>query len=168
MGKPLKVILFGQEGMAKTSFVNHFESGSPFIENVSSIGVKFHVHSINIDGERVKIQIWEFSENERFRFLQPTCIQDACGAIFVYDVTLPESFRKMDQWLRLVRDQRGTIPIAIFGMKNSDEDEVLVTESTVTSKMSELGIPDSFLISAPTREKIEDVLESFSRRMLWD
>ena len=66
----------------------------------STIGMDFKTRTININGNRVKLAIWDTAGSERFRGLAPNFYRGAHGAILVYDVTNRETFNKLDTWLQ--------------------------------------------------------------------
>ena len=58
----------------------------------------FKTSNVDIDGNKVKLAIWDTAGSERFRSLTPNFYRGAHGAILVYDVTRRETFDKLDSW----------------------------------------------------------------------
>ncbi|MHA1487682.1 MAG: roadblock/LC7 domain-containing protein, partial [Promethearchaeota archaeon] len=84
-----KIIIFGDVGCGKRTLTQRFVTNS-FVSNQTitmTIGVDFEVKSISVDGQKVKLQIWDFGGEERFRFLLRTYVRGARGALFLYDIT---------------------------------------------------------------------------------
>ena len=63
-----------------------------------TLGVDFHLKAMEVDGELIKLQIWDFAGEERFRFLFPSYIRGANGAVFMYDITNYGSLAHVDDW----------------------------------------------------------------------
>lgn len=61
-----------------------------------TLGVNFHLKAIELDVEPVKLQIWDFAGEERFRYLFPSYIRGANGADFMYDITNYRSLTHVD------------------------------------------------------------------------
>jgi len=52
-----------------------------------------------LSGKTVKATIWDTAGQERFRTLTASYYRGAHGVIMVYDVTRPETFAHLSQWL---------------------------------------------------------------------
>ncbi|MFX1411826.1 MAG: Rab family GTPase, partial [Promethearchaeota archaeon] len=78
---------------------------------------------IEINGEIVKLQIWDFAGEERFRFLFPMYIKGANGAVFMYDITNYGSLAHVDEWFTIIdkaiakKDVDNKLPIIFVGGK---------------------------------------------------
>ena len=59
----------------------------------------FKTTKMKIDGNNVKLAIWDTAGSERFRSLTPNFYRGSHGVIIVYDVTNRSSFDKLDNWL---------------------------------------------------------------------
>ena len=77
-------MIFGDSGTGKTTLTHRFLTNL-FKQDISmTLGVDFLSKDVEINGERVKLQIWDFAGEERFRFLFPSYLKGANGAIFMY------------------------------------------------------------------------------------
>ena len=54
-----------------------------------------------IDGKDIALQIWDFAGEERFRFLLPTYIRGAAGAVFMYDITRYPTIVNLTNWMEV-------------------------------------------------------------------
>ncbi len=54
---------------------------------------------MRVGGKVVKATIWDTAGQERFRTLTSTYYRGAHGVVLVYDVTRPETFGHLSQWL---------------------------------------------------------------------
>ena len=85
--RTFKVVIFGDAGTGKTTLTHRFLTNL-FVHDVgSTIGVDFQLKMIESEGQNVKLQIWDFAGEERFRFLLPSYVKGASGGIFMYDIT---------------------------------------------------------------------------------
>lgn len=61
------------------------ESFSPVF--ISTIGVDFKLKHIEVDNQKVRLQIWDTAGQERYRTITSTYFRGASGILLVYDVT---------------------------------------------------------------------------------
>lgn len=95
----LKILVIGESGVGKSSLMLRFTDDKFDANEQPTIGVDFKVKNLEIDGQRIYLQIWDTAGQERFRTLIPSYYRDATGAILVYDVTKMNSFQKLETWL---------------------------------------------------------------------
>ena len=83
----------------------------------NTIGIKFHVKSLEIDDTPVKLQIWDLKGAKRFRSLIPTFFKNTHGVILVFDLTRPETFANLEYWLRLINENTDNPKTILVGTK---------------------------------------------------
>jgi len=67
---------------------------------ISTIGIDFKIHTVEISGKVVKLQIWDTAGQERFHTITTSFYRQAMGIMLVYDITNPKSFNNVTNWLR--------------------------------------------------------------------
>ena len=110
-------MLLGDASVGKTSFTKRFCYNLFNPSERLTIGVDFHVKTINIHGKKIKLQIWDVGGEERFRFLLPTYCLGANAAFLLYDVTRSQTLDNITEWTNIVRQKGGPIPIMLVGAK---------------------------------------------------
>ena len=65
-----------------------------------TVGVEFGAKKININGEIVKLQIWDTAGQENFKSITRGYYRSAAVAIIVYDIADRSSFDSISSWLR--------------------------------------------------------------------
>lgn len=115
-----KVLLVGDSGVGKTSLIRRFAKG--YFSNTvgSTIGVDFCVRSLEIDGEKVKLQCWDTAGMESFKSLTQSYYGQADAVILVYDLSDKKSFASIPQWLADVKKhaRKKDILKVLVGNKN--------------------------------------------------
>jgi len=160
-----KMLLFGDGGVGKTSLTQRFLTGL-FMDNTRiTIGVEFHIKDIEIDGKRIKLQIWDFGGEDRFRFLLPSYCRGAMGGIFLYSTTAYSSFTHFDEWMKVVNENAQGIPVIIAGTKIDLPDRQVPTEEAVALAQSR-GAAGFAEVSAKTGDNVESVFATITRLMM--
>jgi len=112
-----KLLMLGDASVGKTSLTLRYISGY-FMEDLKlTIGVDFYSKTIEFNGKNVKMQIWDFGGEERFRFLLSQYCKGANGAFFLYDITNQVSLDHLPDWTQIIRENAGDIPIMLIGSK---------------------------------------------------
>ena len=112
-----KVMMLGDASVGKTSLTIRYISGF-FLEDLKlTIGVDFYSKTTNFRGKKVKLQIWDFGGEERFRFLLSQYCKGANAAFFLYDITNTITLEHLPDWTQIVRQHAGDIPIMLIGSK---------------------------------------------------
>jgi small GTP-binding protein len=112
-----KILMLGDDSAGKTAMTKRYCYNIFNPSERLSIGVDFHVKTIEMNESQVKLQIWDVGGEERFRFLLPTYCLGANAAFLLYDITRPSSLNNISEWARIVRQRGGNIPIMLIGSK---------------------------------------------------
>ena len=147
--------MLGDASVGKTSLTIRYISGY-FLEDLKlTIGVDFYSKTTSYKDKKVKLQIWDFGGEERFRFLLHQYCKGANGAFFLYDITNSATIDHLPDWTSIIREHVGDIPIMLIGSK-VDLDEfraVLKEDGVLAARKYNL---DYFLeVSSKTGENVE-------------
>ena len=112
-----KILLLGDKSVGKQSLTKRYCHNIFNSYERLTIGVDFHVKTINLHGKIIKLQIWDVGGEERFRFLLPTYCLGANAAFLLYDITRPQTLDNINDWTSIVRQKGGPIPIMLVGSK---------------------------------------------------
>ncbi|MFX0138123.1 MAG: Rab family GTPase [Candidatus Hodarchaeota archaeon] len=160
-----KIVIFGDAGSGKTALTKRFMTNLFISDTSMTIGVDFVVKTISIDGKEIKLQIWDFGGEERFRFLLPKYIRGASGGILMYDITDYSSLSHIEDWLSVIQETGEVFPIILVGGKSDLEvyRQISSEEGIGTAKSNDL---DDFIeCSSKTGENVEKVFEILARIM---
>ena len=112
-----KILLLGDASVGKTSFTKRYCYNLFNPSQRLTIGVDFHVKTIELHNKKIKLQIWDVGGEERFRFLLPTYCLGANAAFLLYDITRSPTLDNIPEWISIVRQKGGPIPIMLVGSK---------------------------------------------------
>lgn len=57
-----------------------------------TIGVEFGSKTLELDGRKIKLQIWDTAGQENFRSITRSYYRSVIGALLVYDITRRDTF----------------------------------------------------------------------------
>ena len=112
-----KIILLGEPGVEKTALAQQFCFDLFNPSEKLTIGVDFYVKNIELQGKKIKLQIWDVGGEERFKFLIPTYCNGANAAMIVFDITNSKSLNQISELTQIVREKVSNIPIMLIGSK---------------------------------------------------
>jgi len=112
-----KILLLGDNSVEKQSFTKRYCYNLFNPSERLTIGVDFHVKTMRIKNKLVKLQLWDVGGEERFRFLLPTYCLGANAAFLLYDVTRSQTLDSIGEWINIVHQKGGNIPIMLIGSK---------------------------------------------------
>jgi len=116
-----KICIFGDGGVGKTSLINRYLTGHFREISKMTIGVDFLMKSLEIQGKKVTLQIWDFAGEKRFQFILPAYVKGASAGIFMFDITRMSSLMSFNEWLEVFKKgtdkEREKVPIMMVGGK---------------------------------------------------
>ena len=163
------IIIFGDSGSGKTTLVNRLITNSFLANRPKTIGVDFYIKAFSLGKKNIKLYIWDFGNEKRFKFLLPTYLHSARGGIFMYDITNYFSLAHIDDWLSIIRKEKGahhSFPIILVGGKADlvDEREVSAQEGKSIAKSRDI---DGFIeCSSKTGENVEKTFKVLTWLMM--
>ncbi|MHA1785503.1 MAG: GTP-binding protein [Candidatus Helarchaeota archaeon] len=161
----LKVIIVGDGAVGKTALSVRYTQGKFMDDYKMTIGVDFSVKMLDVDGHRVKLQLWDTGGQERFSYLRPLYYSGAVGGLIVFDKTYRPSFENIPKWFQEVRQNRGpNIPLLLVGNKVDLPDWQVSTEEAVAlSKTYKTIYRD---VSAKSGKSVDEVFSSLIKMII--
>ncbi len=162
-----KVIVAGAGGVGKTALIERYVTGSFIEDHKMTIGAQFSVKDVALDtGEAVRMQLWDFAGEERFRFLLGDYCRGASGAFICYDVTDYATFEEIPEWLRIIRENAGMVPIIMVGNKydlDNHEVEISVAEQYAENASCLMNV----MCSSKLNLNIEPMFTAMSKWLIY-
>jgi small GTP-binding protein len=94
-----KFILIGASGVGKTSLLKRLIDDQFAQETPSTIGVEYVATVVEVDGQPVKLQIWDTAGQEKFRSIAKSYFRHSVGVILVFDIASRRTFDELGPWL---------------------------------------------------------------------
>ncbi|MFX1419525.1 MAG: Rab family GTPase [Promethearchaeota archaeon] len=111
-----KVVIVGDGGVGKSTMVQRLTTGQ-FIPQKITIGTDLATYDINIDKINIRLQIWDFAGERRFRLFLPNYSRGATGCLLCYDITRRTSFDSLDEWYNIVKNNADNPVFVLVGEK---------------------------------------------------
>ena len=162
-----KIVLFGDSQTGKTTLAHRFLTNL-FKGSISmTLGVDFLLKAIEMDGEKIKLQIWDFAGEERFRFLFPSYIRGANGAIFMYDITNYGSLVHVEEWFEILEGEINyKLPLVFVGGK-TDLNHLKEVSTKKAMNIAKSKGADGFIeCSSKTGENVQKIFDLLTRLIL--
>ena len=164
-----KVVFLGDNSTGKTALAKRFCYNIFNPSGRLTIGVDFHIKTMEALGRSIKLQLWDFGGEERFRFLFPSYIRGSNGAIFMYDITNYGSLAHVDDWFEIVEKEIDYyLPTVFVGAKT----DLVHLKEVSTRKAMELAInkgADGFIeCSSKTGENVHKIFNLLTKLILKD
>lgn len=166
-----KICILGDGGVGKTTLVNRYLTGV-FKDHLKiTIGVNFYVKKLEFNDKIVTLQIWDFAGEDRFRFILPSYLLGAAGAVFMYDITRFSSFRNFHNWMEVFKEgnkrNEAEIPLLMVGSKKDlDYKRAVSYEDAQAIVKSFDGIYEYIECSAKTGENVLLIFEKLTELMM--
>ena len=163
-----KFIIVGNSAVGKSCLLLRFDEDRFQPIHDVTVGVTFSIKMVQIDGQDVKVQIWDTAGQEIFRSITRSYYRDSACAIIVYDITDRTSFEKVEDW---IRDVRNLAPpecvLVLFGNKL----DLAAQRDVSTEEGQDLADKHGLIFletSAKNNMNIENTFTDLSRLLLKD
>ena len=161
-----KVVVVGDGGIGKSTMIQYLKTGR-YIPMRITIGTDLFTHSYVFNDIHVKLQIWDFAGESRFRFFLPNYARGAHGCLLCYDITRYTSFENLMEWYNIVKNSAPNVEFILVGEKY----DLAVLKRTVKKKMAQefakkMKIPYFFETSSVTGYNNNLIFETMAKLLL--
>jgi len=168
-----KILIIGDSGCGKSSLMMRFVDGMFDPDISATIGVDFKVKTMCVEGNNVKLAIWDTAGQEKFRTLTPSYYRGAHGVILVYDTSAKSSFLNLDGWRQEIDTyvtKQNAVRMLVGNKIDKTNREVERQDGLNYAKKHAMLFIES---SAKTEECVQDAFEELVTKIvqtpeLWD
>ncbi|OHT07093.1 Vacuolar protein sorting-associated protein 21 [Tritrichomonas foetus] len=155
-----KIIIVGEASVGKTSILDRWLHNSYSIDTAPTIGAGMSPVQIEIDGERHQFHVWDTAGTPQYRSVTPMYCRKASVALIVFDITNSESFEKVPEWVKFVRESASPV-FVLIGNKTDMCDEREVTRESGERAAAEIDCE-----YVETSAKTNEGMNNFSRAVV--
>jgi small GTP-binding protein len=159
--KTVKVIVSGDGGVGKTSFLNRFVHDSFNHDNELTKGVDFFSKNIKVNGIEFNFIMWDFAGQDQFKTLLNDFIDGSLAAVILFDLTRINTIENVYEWIKTL-EPFGNLPILLIGTKNDliVPSDTQALDNYVLDLVNEYDNILTYLkISSKTGENIKNAFE---------
>lgn len=166
-----KVVLLGDSQVGKTSLIRRFVDRSFHEDYQKTLGAVISKHTEPMttpEGEVVEVSliIWDIMGQKGLRdLLREAYLNEARGALAVFDVTRRETLEGLQEWIDGTRAHDAKIPVMVLGNKNDLVDRRAVTEEEARSFCLSQGL-QYLPTSAKTGFNVEEAFHRLTKEIL--
>ena len=152
-----KLIFLGDQYVGKSSILNRFYQDKFEADYQATIGLDFHSKNVTINGNNIRLLLYDTAGQEKFKSLIPMYIRDANIILVVYDITNKDTFTHTEHWVNETKElKRDDAIFVLVGNKIDLEENRVVTRKEAEDFATEKG----FLfheVSAKTGDQVQEL-----------
>ena len=128
----ISISIFGETAVGKTCICSTFIGLEFREEHLTTVGIeKMSSTILTESGEELKLKLWDTAGQERFKSVSVKNLRYSQAAVVVFDLTVKESFNKVTDWLKEIRDYSPKMPVGLFGNKSDLVEERQVKQEDI-------------------------------------
>ena len=156
------IVLIGDDTAGKTSLTTRYISGFFIDDHQMKIGADFYSKTTSYEGKRVKLLLWNFGGEEQFKFLMRKYSEGADAAIYLYNITIPNSLDRLGEWIQVIKNLAGDIPIMLVGSEAHLDEERQITKEQGIEVARIHNLSGFIEVSSKTGKNINQLFESIT------
>jgi len=161
-----KILVVGDGGVGKSTMIQRLVTGH-FVPMKITIGTDLLTWSTTRADMDIKLQIWDFAGEKRFRFFLPNYARGAQGCLLCYDISRYTSFQNLQDWYDIVKENTTDPVFFLVGGKADLASYRRTVERAEAEKFQkEHNIPHLIETSSKTGENNTNVFETLVKAML--
>lgn len=168
----LRILILGYTCSGKSCILLRYTNDTFTGANCATIGVDFKTKVLNVDGNEVKLQIWDTAGIEKFHEITKTYYHGADCIIVTFDLTESYSFKKVEQYFEEIKEVIHPFSSILMGnkcdldpcIKDEDIEKVEAKYQTklfIVSAKNNLNIKEAFNYLA--EEGVRNILDEKKR-----
>lgn len=160
-----KLVLVGDGGTGKTTFVKRHMTGEFEKKYVATLGVEVHPLDFYTNRGLIRFNVWDTAGQEKFGGLRDGYyIQGQCG-IIMFDVTSRVTYKNVPNWHKDLERVCQAIPIVLCGNKVDIKERKVKAKAITFHRKKNLQYYD---ISAKSNYNFEKPFLWLARKLLGD
>lgn len=137
-----KLVLVGDGGVGKTTFVKRHLTGEFESRYVETIGVDVHPLTFTTTHGSITFDVWDTAGQDKFGGLRDGYYINSKCAIIMFDVTARATYKNVPNWHRDVYRVCGKIPTVLVGNKVDLKERAVLAKNIVFHRRKNLQYYD--------------------------
>jgi len=124
-----KLLVVGEGGAGKSCILHRYIHNEYIHDMKMTIGCQFHTQLLERQTYKINLVLWDFSGQERFRFMFDDYCRGAAGAFIMFDMSRVQTLYETEKWIGMVhKNTKEEIPVVLLGGKLDLLDQVQLEE----------------------------------------
>ena len=164
----IKIMVIGEIRVGKTALIKKYTSNTFAGNYLSTVGIDFQEKTLDIDGKKVRMQIWDTAGEERFRNIAKNYFVQANGFLIVYDISCKDSYEKVKFWYEQIKlNAPKNIKYILVGNK-CDLEEIRVVQKEEGINLSKEYKCNFFETSAKEGINVNEIFQNLVDNIIKD
>lgn len=131
------------------------------------MGVDYKYHKMQVSGEKVGVELWDTSGQDRFRSVAKNFFRNSDAIFLTFSLTSEKSAESLSFWANeLKQNLDPEVPRIIFGNKSDVKSELSPLAQKIVNKLCTEEKYSFVKVSAKTGENIKDAYEKMLEEAL--
>jgi len=137
---PMKVLIVGNGAVGKSSMIRRYCKGEYTNDYKKTIGVDFLEKKLSLNGEDLRLMIWDTAGQEEFDAITKAYYRGAAGCVVAFSTTDRDSFDAVEKWIGKVEAEVQQIPMVLVQNKIDLVDQSVVTKEEADQKAQAVSL----------------------------
>ena len=163
-----KINVIGQPAVGKTSLVKKYVTEKFSEEYKSTMGANIYLKNIELEGNRIKLTLWDLAGDDRWSQMQDVYFQGAQGSLIVYDVTRKSTFNQIvTRWMAELEKyvKEPNFQTILIANKIDLENKEVTREEGLDLK-KKINAADFIETSAKTGERVDEAFTKLAKLLV--
>ncbi len=127
-----KIIVSGDGGVGKTSFLNRLVNNDFNENNELTKGIDFFSKILHVNGTQYNFTMWDFAGQKQFKEILDNFVEGSIAALILFDLSRFNTLETVFKWILKLK-QLGHILILIIGTKFDliDQKEIEIVDDYI-------------------------------------
>jgi small GTP-binding protein len=114
----IKLLLLGDMAVGKTSLMMRLTDDEFNLNIIGTAGIDLKKKTLNVEGEDVKVLIYDTAGHDRFRLIAKSQYKGSNGIVLIYDVTDRKTFDNVAKWMEDIKENTDSkVEVLLVGNK---------------------------------------------------
>ncbi len=159
-----KICMLGSYAVGKTSLVAQYVHGIFSEEYLTTIGVKIDKKSVEVEGERIDLLLWDLNGQDRFQDVSMSYLRGSAGYLLVADGTRKDTVEAALLLNERAQEALGQVPFLLLINKNDLADEWEVDHRVVDDLRARGWTV--LITSAKTGTRVDEAFHTLAQRLV--
>ncbi|XP_077991247.1 ras-related protein Rab-23-like [Glandiceps talaboti] len=123
----IKVVVVGNGAVGKSSMIQRYCKGIFTRDYKKTIGVDFLERQLEVNGEDVRLMLWDTAGQEEFDAITKSYYRGAQACVLAFSTVDRASFEAIESWKKKVQDEVGNIPMVLVQNKIDLVDDAVIS-----------------------------------------